>query len=147
MKLPRACGFLILRGSTPDAFLLMRHRSRWDIPKGHVDPGESDLTCALRELQEETGISKSQLEIDADFRYESRYQVSGRRYGAEGEFVEKTLLVFLARLTEDVDIRVTEHEGFEWFTWNPPHAIQEQAIDPLLQFTADYLDAKKDSAT
>ena len=46
--------------------------------------------------------------------------------------VEKTLLIFLARLTKDVDIKVTEHLGHRWFDWHPPHRIQEKAIDPLL---------------
>ena len=27
-----------------------------DIPKGHIDPGESPIECALRELREETSI-------------------------------------------------------------------------------------------
>lgn len=28
----------------------------WNIPKGHVNQGESDLSCALREFNEETGL-------------------------------------------------------------------------------------------
>lgn len=37
--------------------LLMIHlRGRWDLPKGHVESGESSLVAALREVEEETGI-------------------------------------------------------------------------------------------
>lgn len=32
----------------------------WGFPKGRRDQGEKDLVCALREVQEETGISKEQ---------------------------------------------------------------------------------------
>ena len=144
MKTPKACGFLIVRGSTPQSFLLMRHRTRWDIPKGHVDPGESDIACALRELEEETGIGRRQIEVDPDFLYESRYQVKGKQYGLHDEFVEKTLLVFLGRLVSDVEIQVTEHEGYQWFPWNPPHSIQPQAIDPLLHFAEIYFRTSSD---
>ena len=55
-----SCGFLIFRddtdkrGKTKRNFLLMRHADRWDLPKGHVDPGEKKKQCALRELEEET---------------------------------------------------------------------------------------------
>ena len=133
MTQPRSCGFLIVRGNPVSSFLLMKHADRWDLPKGHVDPGETDLECALRELQEETGIAKKHLEIDPKFVYESRYLVSGQRYGLGDGLVEKTLLIFLARLTEDLDIEVTEHLGHRWFDWQPPHQIQEKAIDPLLR--------------
>ena len=119
----------------------MQHADRWDFPKGHVDPGESDMECALRELEEETGIGRDQLEIDDGFIYESRYHVNDRRYGGSGEPVEKTLLIFLARLTEDVEIVLTEHVGYRWFTWQPPHEIQQQAIDPLLKALEQHLQA------
>jgi 8-oxo-dGTP pyrophosphatase MutT (NUDIX family) len=32
------------------------HSPRWDIPKGIVDPGESFVVAAVRELAEETGL-------------------------------------------------------------------------------------------
>jgi len=32
-------------------------RCLWEIPRGFVDPGESDRVSALRELEEETGLS------------------------------------------------------------------------------------------
>jgi len=32
------------------------HRSDWTHPKGKVDPGETELECALREVFEETGV-------------------------------------------------------------------------------------------
>ena len=38
------------------AFLLIYRRGFWDLPKGKLDPGESIPTCALREVQEETGL-------------------------------------------------------------------------------------------
>lgn len=36
---------------------LMIHRNgRWDLPKGHLEPGEQIDACAVREISEETGI-------------------------------------------------------------------------------------------
>ena len=33
------------------------HSPRWDIPKGIAEPGESFVTAAVRELEEETGLA------------------------------------------------------------------------------------------
>ena len=34
---------------------------RWDLPKGHVDEGESDAECAVREVAEETGVKDAKI--------------------------------------------------------------------------------------
>lgn len=137
MKTPLSCGFLIVRGDPIESFLLMKHRTRWDLPKGHVDPGESDVECALRELEEETGISADEVEIVPEFLWETHYPVAGRQYGG-GDIVTKTMRIFLGRLLNDRPIEVTEHEDFCWFAWDPPHHIQEQTIDPLLAHLARF---------
>ncbi len=39
--------------------VLVVHRPRyddWSLPKGKAEPGESDEACALREVEEETGL-------------------------------------------------------------------------------------------
>ena len=38
------------------AFLLIFRRGFWDLPKGKLDDGELIPECAIREVQEETGI-------------------------------------------------------------------------------------------
>lgn len=115
----------------------MKHKSRWDLPKGHVDPGETDLECALRELEEETGIPSDAIRLDPVFCFEHSYEVRDSRYGKNP--VQKTLLVFLATLMQDIEIVVTEHESFEWFSWDPPHSIQKNTINPLLEAAAEHL--------
>lgn len=38
--------------------LFMFRRGKWDLPKGKLDPGETLEQCALREVEEETGLSR-----------------------------------------------------------------------------------------
>jgi bis(5'-nucleosidyl)-tetraphosphatase len=134
----KSCGVLIVRGEPVEQFLLMKHADRWDLPKGHVDPGETELECALRELEEETGICPADVAIDPGFVFTLQYDVQYERTGGRRQL--KTLQIFLGRLKRDVSITPTEHQGYEWFDWSPPHAIQEQTIDPLLAKLAEYLE-------
>lgn len=123
----RSCGVLVFREKPEQEFLLLRHPKRWDLPKGRLDPGETDLQCAMRELWEETGITKDDIRIDPDFRYTTNYSLI-----ANGAAKTKSLLILLGYLDHEVPIQVTEHQGYQWFPWRPPHAIQSQTIDPLL---------------
>ena len=118
------------RGHPIEQFLLMVHPNRLDLPKGHIDDGETEIECALRELVEETSITDRDIHLDPDFRFTTRYPVRPQKYG--GEECEKTLVIFLGHLMHEVNIVPTEHEGFRWFDWKPPHQLQAETIDPLL---------------
>jgi 8-oxo-dGTP pyrophosphatase MutT (NUDIX family) len=133
-----SCGVLIVSGDPIDQFLLMEHKNRLDLPKGHVDPGESEMECALRELEEETSIQAEDIELFEDFRFSHQYSVWPKRF--KREECKKTLVVFLARLKNPVDIVCTEHQGYRWVDWDPPHEIQEKTIDPLLQELAEFIE-------
>ena len=41
--------------------LFMFRRGKWDLPKGKLDPGETLEECALREVEEETGVGQLNL--------------------------------------------------------------------------------------
>jgi 8-oxo-dGTP pyrophosphatase MutT (NUDIX family) len=55
----RAAGGLVVRDAGNGPEVLVVHRPRyddWTFPKGKADPGERDEDCALREVEEETGL-------------------------------------------------------------------------------------------
>lgn len=55
----RAAGCLVYRNEPDGLEVLVVHRPRyddWDLPKGKCEPGETDLDCAIRETEEETGF-------------------------------------------------------------------------------------------
>jgi len=54
-----ASGGLIWRQASEGRELIVIHRRRhrdWTLPKGKVQPGESWIQCAIREVREETGF-------------------------------------------------------------------------------------------
>jgi 8-oxo-dGTP pyrophosphatase MutT (NUDIX family) len=73
------------------------------LPKGHIDPGETALQAATREVREETGIVAEPLGELGEVRYS---------YRREGRTVGKSVLFFLFRFasgkTSDHDHEVEE---------------------------------------
>lgn len=58
--LVRAAGGVVWRvGERTHLEVLLVHRPKyddWSFPKGKIDPGEGDEQCAVREVEEETGL-------------------------------------------------------------------------------------------
>lgn len=73
--LVKAAGGLVLNDEGD--ILMMLRRGKWDLPKGKLDPGESLETCAVREVQEETGVNKVVLEKPLVVTYHT-YDESGK---------------------------------------------------------------------
>lgn len=58
-RVERSAGGVVLRRIDGELHVLLikdPYRN-WGLPKGHVEPGEGDLGAALREVEEETGLT------------------------------------------------------------------------------------------
>jgi 8-oxo-dGTP pyrophosphatase MutT (NUDIX family) len=74
----RAAGGVVVRKSGEDVEVLVVHRPRyddWTFPKGKAESGESDEDCALREVEEETGL---RCELDRELPETSYVDAHGR---------------------------------------------------------------------
>lgn len=77
------------------------------LSSGHVDPGEDDLTTALRETQEEAGLTAEHLRLVDGFVQQLHYEVRGK---------PKEVLYWLAEL-KDPETALTlsdEHQDYRW---------------------------------
>ncbi len=129
-----AAGCLLFCRLPAPLFLLMRHARRWDLPKGHAEPGEEILQTALRETEEETGISAQRIDIDPDLQFVIEYEVVGAK---RGNYL-KRVRYFLGYVDEAYSPQLTEHIGFQWMAWPPVKPIQASTIDPLLAAVAQH---------
>jgi 8-oxo-dGTP pyrophosphatase MutT (NUDIX family) len=76
------------------------------LPKGHVDPGETDLEAAEREVREETGIVAEPVHELGEARY---------WYRRDGRTIAKSVSFYLFRYVEgDTDDHDDEVEEARW---------------------------------
>ena len=65
MKHERSAGGVVYRHTKQKIQILfiLDPYDKWALPKGHIEPGESKQEAALREIEEETGIPQSDLQL------------------------------------------------------------------------------------
>jgi 8-oxo-dGTP diphosphatase len=74
----RAAGGVAVRDGTAGSEVLLIHRERygdWTFPKGKCERGESDEQCAVREVEEETGLV---CELESDLGSTAYHDSRGR---------------------------------------------------------------------
>ncbi len=89
------------------ALILTNPERRWQLPKGMVDPGETEQQAALREVREEAGIETEPLgKID-----QTEYWFTAERDGVRGR-IHKRVHWFLMQYTSG-DVTDHDHEVTE----------------------------------
>jgi putative (di)nucleoside polyphosphate hydrolase len=105
----------------------------WQMPQGGIDKGENDpWVTALRELEEETGISPRLVEqvtkCPERLKYDLPEELRGRLWG--GKYVGQDQDWFLARfLGTDENVNIaTSHPEFREWKWIEPLELPELIV-------------------
>ncbi len=99
----------------------------WQMPQGGIDAGETPRDAALRELEEETGVSPRLVTIEAELDRWLTYDLPTDLVGKlwKGRYRGQKQRWFLMRFhgsDKDVDIR-TPHPEFSRWQWLEPDAL------------------------
>ena len=85
------CAGAIIINSYQEVAIVNQNHDSWSLPKGHIDPGESKIDAAKRELYEETGIKNATL-IKYIGKY-GRYKIG--LDGQDDKSEHKTIFIYL----------------------------------------------------
>ncbi len=99
---------------------LMIHRNgRWDLPKGHLEIGETLEQCAVREVEEETGIKVDQIG--------DKITETLHAYPLRNNWEIKTTHWYSMKSHSEQPQGQSE-EGIDQVEWCPKHTVVEHLI-------------------
>ena len=135
----RAAGVVIFRRTVHGVrFLVLRAYANWDFPKGGVEPGESELEAAQREVAEETGLA------DLDFPFGESHRETlpyahgkvARYYLAETDQAEITLPV-------SPELGRPEHHEWRWVSDDEAEDLLPPRLSRVLDWARDKIPAER----
>ena len=107
-----SAGIVVYRKQESNIEYLILHyaKGHWDLPKGHLELGETNEEAALRELEEETGL---EIAITPGFEESFSYI-----FIEDGQMIDKTVSFFVGQAEKDNVILSDEHIDYKWLSLN-----------------------------
>ena len=108
----RSAGVVIFRKSEKGIFFLLLNypTGHWDFVKGKIETAESTKKTAVRETEEETGITDLEFKDGFEEKIEYNFQY-------DGNLIHKQVLFFLAE-TKTSEVNVSfEHTDYIWLDY------------------------------
>ena len=119
MKQEKSCGCIIIKDGTvlvENQYGDLPGELFWNFPKGHQEAGENDFETAIRETKEEVGLDVIIANKDPII----------MKYLVKKGTVEKTVLLFLAKLNPEYEEKITvQEEEVAEAKWVPFEEVED----------------------
>ena len=92
-------------------YMIIFRKGKWDLPKGKLDAGEKLEECAVREIEEETGLKGVQIESPLIITYHT--------YHENGNHILKETHWFLMLAPKQANFVPQQEEGIDKCEWVP----------------------------
>lgn len=133
-KLPyRPCAGIMLLNKDGKVFVAKRIDTQveaWQMPQGGIDEGEEPMDAAIRELEEETGVTDVRIieEYDGWLTYDLPDELYGKVW--QGKYGGQTMKWYVMRYNgEDSEINIkTEHAEFSTWKWAKMSDLEDMII-------------------
>ena len=125
-----SAGVVVMRGQgEARRFLLLRAYKNWDFPKGVVEPGEDPLQAAIREVAEETTLTRLNFRWGHVYRETPPYGRGkvARFYLAETDQTEVSLPV-------SPELGRPEHDEFRWLSYSSARKLLPPRLQSILEW-------------
>lgn len=124
-KIVEAAGGLV---KNPDnEYLFIFRNGKWDLPKGKIEKGEGIKQAAIREVEEECGISKLSIDSDMPTTYHT--------YSIEGQQVLKPTYWFKMNCEDGSSLVPQTEEGItdvQWFKPSDMKKVRENTYGSII---------------
>lgn len=117
-----AAGGIVQNGK--GEILLQLRKGKWDLPKGKLDAGESIEECAIREVEEETGL--------ANIHLGELVGTTLHHYTEKGKEIEKETFWYDMRVNGEQKLVPQIEEDIQELKW-----VKETELAPFLKNTYD----------
>jgi mutator protein MutT len=98
----------LVRNENNELLMILR-KGHWDLPKGKMDAGETPEQCAVREVEEETGLQNIQL---GEFISSTLH-----RYTENNEEIEKETFWYKMKVTGPQNLQPQAEENITDIHW------------------------------
>ena len=131
-----SAGVVVLRWDVDHyKYLLLKSYNYWDFPKGMVEPGETPLAGAVREVEEETTIT------ELDFRWGKVYRQT-QPYNHGRKIARYYIAVTSASeisLPINPELGRPEHSDYRWVTRSQAWPMLTPRVQAILRWSDDIL--------